>query len=88
MFRRQGVDLVLNGHDHIYAVTKNLSGIRYVVTGGGGAYEYGCTTKWFSAKCVVRHHFLYVRAGRRRIVVRAVPSAGPPFDRFRTTGRP
>ncbi|MDQ3983267.1 MAG: metallophosphoesterase, partial [Actinomycetota bacterium] len=41
LFRDRGVDLVLQGHDHLYAVTKPLRGIRYVVTGGGGAGLYG-----------------------------------------------
>ncbi|MBA2313353.1 MAG: metallophosphoesterase [Actinobacteria bacterium] len=86
LFRRRGVDLVLNGHDHIYAVSRALKGIRYVVTGGGGAGLYGCRPSWFSARCVAKHHFLHVTAGRR-LVVRAVPRWGPPFHEFRTSGR-
>ncbi len=86
LFRRRGVDLVLQGHDHIYAVTKPLSGIRYVVTGGGGAGLYGCSDQWFSAKCEARHHFLYVTADDESIVVRAIPTEGRPFHRFSTTG--
>jgi 3',5'-cyclic AMP phosphodiesterase CpdA len=87
LFRRKGVDLVLNGHDHLYAVTKNLKGIRYVVTGGGGAGLYECSDKSYSAKCKAVHHFLYVTAGPTRIEVTAVPTRGKPFDRFVTTGR-
>lgn len=87
MFRQRGVDLVLNGHDHLYAVTRNLKGIRYVVTGGGGAGLYGCTEKSFSAKCKEIHHFLFVTAGPDQIEVTAVPARGRPFDRFVTTGR-
>jgi 3',5'-cyclic AMP phosphodiesterase CpdA len=87
LFRRRDVDLVVNGHDHIYAVTRALDRIRYVVTGGGGAYLYGCAPKWFTARCVARHHFLYVVAGAEKIVVRAVPATGPPFHVFSTGGR-
>lgn len=87
MFRRKGVDLVLNGHDHLYAVTKPLRRIRYAVTGGGGAALYPCGAAWFSERCAARHHFLYVVAWADRIAVRAVPIAGPPFDRFRAEGR-
>jgi predicted phosphodiesterase len=87
LFRRKGVDLVLTGHDHIYAVTKSLKGIRYVVTGGGGAGLYGCSEKAYSAKCIAAHHFLYVIAGPDRIEVTAVPPRGKPIDRFRTKGR-
>lgn len=87
LFRRRGVDLVLTGHDHIYAATKPLRRIRYVVTGGGGAPLYGCSEEWFSDRCDERHHFLWVRATTERIRVRAVPPAGPPFHGFRTSGR-
>ena len=86
LFRRRGVDLVLNGHDHVYAVTHPLRKIRYVVTGGGGAPLYGCRPRWFSARCVAKHHFLHITAGRR-LVVRAVPRWGPPVHKFRTSGR-
>ena len=87
MFRRWGVDLVLNGHDHIYALSKPLRRIRYVVTGGGGAPLYGCSPAWFARRCVERHHFLYVVAGENRLIVKAVPGAGAPFGRFETSGR-
>jgi predicted phosphodiesterase len=87
MFRRKGVDLVLNGHDHIYSVTKPLRRIRYVVTGGGGAPLYGCTDKSYAAECKAVHHFLYVTAGADRIEVTAVPASGPPLHQFRTKGR-
>jgi predicted phosphodiesterase len=86
LFRKRGVDLVLQGHDHLYAVTKPLRGIRYVVTGGGGAGLYGCTDKWFSAKCAERHHFLYVTASEDELVVTAVPDEGKTFHTFRTDG--
>ena len=86
LFRKRGVDLVLQGHDHIYAVTKELKGIRYVVTGGGGAGLYGCTDKWFSAKCAERHHFLYVTASADELRVRAVPDEGKAFHSFTTDG--
>lgn len=87
MFQKRGVDLVLNGHDHIYAVTKPLHGIRYVVSGGGGNGLYGCSHKWYSARCSVRHHFLYVVVRRGSIAVRAVSAGGRVFAHFRTTGR-
>ncbi|MFN2389163.1 MAG: metallophosphoesterase [Actinomycetota bacterium] len=87
LFRRRGVDLVLNGHDHVYAVSEPLRRIRYVVTGGGGGRLYGCDPRWFTDVCVARHHFLDVVASRDEIVVTAVAQDGRVFDRFRTTGR-
>jgi predicted phosphodiesterase len=35
-FEKNGVDIVFNGHDHIYEVSLK-DGVYYVVTGGGGA---------------------------------------------------
>ncbi len=87
LFRKRGVDLVLNGHDHLYLATKELRGIRYVVTGGGGASLYPCEPRWFVEFCLPRHHFLYVSLFADRIDVRAVPVSGPPFHEFSTAGR-
>jgi hypothetical protein len=82
LFRSRGVDIVFNGHDHLYAVSKPIRRIRYVVTGGGGAGLYPCHDRWFSAVCRERHHFTYVRVGTEGIRVRAVPPEGKPFHVF------
>ncbi|MCK4560361.1 MAG: metallophosphoesterase [Calditrichia bacterium] len=37
LFETYGVDMVFNGHEHIYERTIPINGITYVVTGGGGA---------------------------------------------------
>lgn len=88
MFRRKGVDLVLNGHEHQYSATKDLRGIRYAVTGGGGAPVRPCgEPAWFTATCLERHHFLEIVAGPDRIQVTAIPPRGPALHRFTTTGR-
>jgi 3',5'-cyclic AMP phosphodiesterase CpdA len=87
LFEARGVDLVLNGHDHIYFASDPLRKIRYVVTGGGGASLYPCGDAWYVVECQSRNHFLYVVVGPDRISVRAIGPVGPPFHRFSTTGR-
>ena len=87
LFRRKGVDLVVNGHDHLYALMPAKRRVRYVITGGGGAGLYGCEHPERAEVCVERHHFLYVVAGEKRLVVRAVPISGRPFHNFATEGR-
>jgi 3',5'-cyclic AMP phosphodiesterase CpdA len=83
MLARRDVDLVLNGHDHIYSASRRMEGgVRYVVTGGGGAPLYGCTSRSYIRRCVSRHHFLYVTASEEELRVRAVPRNGKPFHRF------
>jgi Calcineurin-like phosphoesterase len=86
IFEDYGVDLVLNGHDHFYSVTKPENGIRYVVTGGGGAQLYPCLPSAQKDVCALKHHFLYVETGDEKLSVVAVPTVGPPFDRFTTGG--
>ena len=88
MFSRKGVDLVLNGHEHQYSATHKLRGIRYVVTGGGGASIRDCgAPAWFTATCMERFHFMEVVAGVDRIEVKAIPARGGAIHRFTTRGR-
>ena len=86
LLRRWGVDLVLNGHDHLYSVTKPLGGIRYVVTGGGGAALYDCSPVWFVDVCLEEHHFLLVDALADRLAVRAIGMTGEVLHSFSTPG--
>jgi predicted phosphodiesterase len=86
LFRKRGVDLVVNGHDHLYAVTKVIKGLRYVVTGGGGASPYECGEAWFVARCRERYHFLYVVVRDEELTIKAVPAKGPVFHSFTASG--
>ncbi len=87
MFRKKGVDLVINGHNHIYAVTKPIDEIRYVTTGGGSASPHSCQRKWFTARCIVRYHFLSIVAGEDEIDVTAIADNGETIHHFVTSGR-
>ncbi|MGI8407680.1 MAG: metallophosphoesterase family protein [Actinomycetota bacterium] len=88
IFESNGVDLVLNGHDHLYSTSRSVKGIRYVVTGGGGARLYGCGDhdEPKVAFCRSRYHFLDVTVGLDDLVIKAVPPFGRPFHRFSTRG--
>lgn len=67
------VDLVLSGHDHIYQ-RGDAKGLRYVVTGGGGASLYGircgvpgrprCAGDDGAQKVAREHHYLVLTVGR------------------------
>ena len=70
LLARDGVDLVLNGHDHAYQRFGPLDGTTYVVTGGGGAplyHEDDCPpgTPEPEAKRVVHHFVTLVVSGSR-----------------------
>lgn len=88
LFVAKGVDLVLNGHDHVYSVSRKKEGVTYVVTGGGGARRYGCGSSPDIKLCLSRLHFLYVRAADDRLRVRAVAKSGDVLHRFATQGIP
>jgi predicted phosphodiesterase len=87
MFEKRGVDLVVTGHTHIYAVTKPLHKIRYVTTGGGSASPHDCDPKWYTERCIVEYHFLSIAAGDDKMTVAAIGPSGKTIDRFSTTGR-
>lgn len=87
LFARRGVDLVINGHTHVYSLTRPIRRIRYVTTGGGSASLHGCARRWYTARCLEEYHFLSIEAGNRAIHVTAYPPQGPPIDTFRTEGR-
>lgn len=38
LFKRYGVQLYINGHDHNYERTRLINGTTYMTVGGGGAY--------------------------------------------------
>lgn len=82
LFSRRGVDLVFSGHDHVYSASRVVAGVRYVVTGGGGAGSNGCRSSVAIVSCVSRYHFIYVKVFDDRLKVRAVPRSGVPFETF------
>lgn len=67
------VDLLLSGHDHIYQ-RGDAKGLRYVVTGGGGASLYGircgvsgrprCAVDDGMLAIAKEHHYLVLTIGR------------------------
>ncbi len=94
LFEREGVDLVLAGHDHHYERTRPLlngepvppgCGPVYVVTGGGGASRHARTVRESgrTAASSRRYHFLELSLRRNGAQGRAVGLDGRPLDRFR-----
>jgi 3',5'-cyclic AMP phosphodiesterase CpdA len=84
LFRRHGVRLAFEGHDHVYYRTVR-GGITYVVTGGGGAPLYdgrhpelGLPQDVFEKV----HHFCVVDVYAGRVEVTAYRSDLSELDRF------
>jgi 3',5'-cyclic AMP phosphodiesterase CpdA len=82
-FEDAGVDLVLNGHDHVYS-RADSGGVTYIVTGGGGAGLYNCRDELVEPveKCVAEHHFLEINASREALTVMALDRNEGLIDRY------
>lgn len=81
LYEAAGVDLVLNGHDHVYERLER-NGITYVVTGGGGAplYDFGDPIPESRVR-VKSHHYLRMTADTERLALTAVDLDGNVLDR-------
>jgi hypothetical protein len=93
LFERYHVRAVFGGHDHLYERLER-GGVRYFVTGGGGAEVYperpdcprfdGAARRVFAAA----HHFLRVRVVGDQVEVAAVATDGPPIETVRFSRAP
>jgi predicted phosphodiesterase len=59
LFEAYGVDMVFAGHDHTYE-RSTVSGIVYVVTGGGGAPLYSSAGDWWTEVTEASLHYCVV----------------------------
>jgi hypothetical protein len=75
LFRQSRVRAVFGGHTHCYGPTREFDGIRYFITGGGGAElrpDY--------RKAGGEHHFMKVRLSGNALEVRIVTDRGELSD--------
>ena len=87
LFRRYGVALVLQGHNHAYERLV-VGGVTYITTGGGGAPVYPCVRFSRDAKaCSPVHHFLLVDATAGGLRVRAMRPSGALLEDVRVPAR-
>ncbi len=76
-----GVDLVLAGHDHMYE-RGEAEGLKYVITGGGGAPLYDTNRHRPGQQSFqVRHHYLRMAVEGERLTLEAVGLDGEVFER-------
>jgi 3',5'-cyclic AMP phosphodiesterase CpdA len=82
LFRKHGVTLVFEGHDHLYYRTRR-DGITYVVTGGGGAPLYGRVAAPGPEDVYEKvHHFCVADVAPDRVTVTAYRRDLSQLDRF------
>jgi 3',5'-cyclic AMP phosphodiesterase CpdA len=71
LFETYGVDAVFSGHDHMYE-RSTVNGVKYVVTGGGGAPLYSVPGDWWTEESgsVLHYVVVDVEGPRADVVVR------------------
>lgn len=78
--QRAGVDLLLCGHDHVYARYFPLGAMTCLTTGGGGKSLYAVRADERLAYGEAVFHYVAVDVTPRRLTVRAVDATGREFD--------
>ncbi len=80
LFRRYGVQLYINGHDHNYERTQVIAGTTYLVVGGGGATLRPVRANQRSARAVSVHSFAELEATPRTLTLSAWDDQGKRID--------
>lgn len=90
LFQKHNVDLVFSGHDHDYERGLDArSGLRYIVTGGGGAPLYDTNSRRpYQQVFEAGLHHVRVEVAGRSVNVTARRPDGTVLDAFRFTTDP
>lgn len=81
LLEKYGVDVVFNGHTHLYQ-HNFVNGIHHVVSAGGGAPLYEPGRADYVLKTVKEHHYCIVEIDGGRFVLTARTPDGVEIDRF------
>lgn len=83
LFEMYGVDLVLNGHDHLYE-RSHKDGVYYVVTGGAGAplYKVGSAPNPYQQVNISVNHYTALDVDNSSITLTAIDRHGEVLDWF------
>jgi hypothetical protein len=84
LFEMYSVDVVLNGHDHIYERSEK-NGIPYIVTGGGGAplYKINSSPNPYQLVAKSTNHYVRLEIAKDGIDLKAIDTTGAVFDSVR-----
>lgn len=90
LYEKYGVDIVFNGHVHVYERTFPIrdgeavehNGVIYMTIGGGGGglEDFTPFNPWFGSKKVSTHHICYVEIVGGHLRLQAIDEDGRLFD--------
>lgn len=80
MFKKHGVQLYINGHDHVYERTQPIEGTTYLICGAGAGTRPVGRSSW-TAHSAERLSFAAYEVYRDRIEITAIATNHEPFDR-------
>ena len=82
LFEKASVDIVFAGHNHLYERTREINGVTYIVTGGGGAPLYDAEKMYWIAASESSHHFCKVHISQNLCAVEMIREDGTISDKF------
>ena len=80
LFKRHGVQLYINGHEHHYERTRVLDGTTYLVVGGGGASLRPVLPNGRTARAASTHSFAELQVAGDRLQLQAWSARGERID--------
>jgi 3',5'-cyclic AMP phosphodiesterase CpdA len=80
LFRQQGVQLYINGHEHNYERTQPIDGTTYLIVGGGGATLRRVVANQRTARAASLYSFASITASADLLQIEAWDSMGRRFD--------
>ena len=80
LFKKYGVQLYINGHEHDYERTKMIDGTTYLTLGIGGASLRPILANGNTAACASVHGFVELEASPTTIKINAWDRQGKPID--------
>ncbi len=81
LFEQYGVEIVFSGHDHDYE-RGTVNGVKYVVTGGGGAPLYPVDGDWWTEVSASVYHYVILDVSGPRVDFTATRLDGTVLDQF------
>ena len=73
------------GHDHLYGRSRDVNGVRYIITGGGGAGTYRGQTDSINEVCLQTHHFCRIDVYPDLLELVSIDIDGEELDRLMLT---